>query len=158
WIIALVAAGDAAEATVCRTGVGQVPGDDGEPVIHPVPPEMVILRWVVRRVAAMERQRPRPLSQVDAVIVIEPEAVAAEDREARQDGGRVQQTAERLAPAQEAAEAAFAALQAWLRQRLLVDPPVQRAHLIRRQDIFQDQVSLQIEQILLAIVHSASSP
>ena len=161
-IAALVAAGDAAEAAVVRTGVGEVPGDDDQAVQHAVFGRVVALAW--RQVrgdgrgaeVGMQTAALHALAHAHAVEAVEAEAVAQPQPQNGHDRRMVEQVAEGLAPLQEprggaadGGRTAEARALAGLGDFALVEQGVEGVELIFVESVFDDYVALEIEEVLL---------
>ena len=52
-----MAAGNAAETAILGTGIGQIPRDDGQAVVHFIVAKVVVFGWIIGGVAAMKDER-----------------------------------------------------------------------------------------------------
>src|SRR4029450_11974168 len=100
--VTLVAPGNTPESPVCRSGVGQIPGYDREPLVDAVGGKVKALSWpgegVESRSPVVRVHGPHGLPRVhaDAVETVQPEAVPEPKTKRRQDRLMIQQATEGL--------------------------------------------------------------
>ena len=156
-VVALVAAGNAAEAAFTRAGVGEAPGDDNEAVVDLVVAEGDEFAMVCscgrggRTVVGVETSAGHSFFHEHAVDSVEAEAVAETKTQDWHDCFVVKQIDEGLAPFEEAGSvggAAEALGLAWGGELLDVQQAVERLDFRRGEGVFDYQVALDVEKIL----------
>ena len=149
-----MAARNAAKTTLLRPSLRQVPRNDRQPIVHPSIAEVVVLRWVVGGVAAVQPEPLGPSIQIDRIVVVEPEAIAEDHFEPRHDALVVEQIDKGLAPRQKPAGVQPPPRLLDICSHLLgVNQPIQLGNSLRIQHVLDDQIALEVKQILLYFGH-----
>ena len=157
-VMAFVTAGDAAEPAVIRPGVCEAPRDDDEPVGYLVLGKVIVLalhRVGDGRHRAVVRVQAPPFHarfHVHAVDAVEAKAIAQSEAQNGHDCRVVEEIAKGLAPLQKTRSTWRAAKSldfSGRRQLLLVKQGVERFDFVRAQGVFNHEIALQVEQVLL---------
>ena len=157
-VMAFVTAGDAAEPAVIRPGVCEAPRDDDEPVGYLVLGKAIVLalhRVGDGRHRAVVRVQAPPFHarfHVHAVDAVEAKAIAQSEAQNGHDCRVVEEIAKGLAPLQKTRSSWRAAKSldfSGRRQLLLVKQGVERFDFVRTQGVFNHEIALQVEQVLL---------
>src|SRR5882672_11148181 len=173
--VTLVTPGNTPESPVGRSGIGETPGHDREPLIDTVGGKVKALSWpgegVESRSPVVRVHGPHglPLVHADPVETIQPKAVPEPKAKNRHDRLMIQQATERLPPVEEAmTRSVFAGggtkadAVAGAREPLRIDQAIQLCHLRRPQDVVDHQVAVKIEEVLLQLpvrsVHGHALP
>src|SRR5882762_7756737 len=163
--VTLVTPRNTPESPVGRSGIGETPGHDREPLVDSVRSKVKALSWlgegVESRSPVVRVHGPHglPLVHADAVETIQPKAVPEPKAKNRHDRLMIQQATERLPPVEEAMiRSVFAGggtkADAFARagEPLCIDQSIQLGHLRRPQDVVDHQIALKIEQVLLQLL------
>src|SRR2546428_5085627 len=163
--VTLVTPGNTPESPVGRSGIGETPGHDREPLVDTVGGKVKALSWpgegVESRSPVVRVHGPHglPLVHADPVKTVQPKAVTEPKAKNWHDRLMIQQATERLPPVEEAMIRSVLAgggakADAFARtgEPLRIDQSIQLGHLRRPQDVVDHQVALKIEEVLLQLL------
>src|SRR5216117_2888828 len=163
--VTLVTPGNTPESPVGRSGIGETPGHDREPLVDTVGGKVKALSWpgegVESRSPVVRVHGPHglPLVHADPVKTVQPKAVPEPKAKNWHDRLMIQQATERLPPVEKAmirsvlaGGGAKADFFAGAGEPLRIDQSIQLSHLRRTEDVVDHQIALKIEKVLLQLL------